>query len=355
MLQNRIFTRWFFAVFIAGAIGFTGCKSTTTTPAAGSYILSYLVSDTAGYGNNVRIDGNLVNAWGIAVGPTGYFWIGANHSSLSTVYNGAGAETHTAVQIPSRTGITGGAPTGVIYNSTTGFKGSKFIFAGEDGTISTWVPDSSRAIRVATSTSATAVYKGIAMAADGANNYLYLTNFKEGKIDVYDNNFSAVPARTIMRPSSIPAAFSPFGISNINGKLYVSFAKNKPAPDNGDDESGAGNGYIVIFNPDGSVNKPFASGGTLNSPWGIVQAPDGFGGFKNDILIGNFGDGMINVYDANGGFLGQLKDNNGNVLTVDGLWAIIFTDTPGNDKNTLYFAAGPNGESHGLFGKIQFK
>ncbi|HTD98763.1 MAG TPA: TIGR03118 family protein [Mucilaginibacter sp.] len=310
-----------------------------------------LVADTAGYGA-AKIDTALVNAWGIAASPTGIIWISANHTALSTIYDKTGSTIRPPVTIPSTTPGAAGAPTGIIFNSTTDFGGNKFIFAGEDGIITAWASGNS-AVKVADRSSSNAVYKGIAMATDGSANLLYLANFKGGKIDVFDANFGYVTDKPFLDPG-IPAGFAPFNIQNIGGQLYVTYAKLK-GPDNEDDEAGPGNGYVDIFTPKGVLVKRFASQGTLNSPWGIALAPAGFAGNAESVLIGNFGDGRINVFDMGGKFKGQLESN-GQPLVIEGLWAIDFlkNNAPGGNPNDpLFFTAGPNDESHGLFGYLQ--
>ena len=311
-----------------------------------------LVSDTAGYGA-ARIDTNLLNAWGIAAVPGGPLWISANHKGVSVIYDKMGKALRAPVTIPSIAPGGTGAPTGVIFNSTTDFGGNKFIFASEDGIVAAWSSGNS-AVTVADRSSFSAVYKGIAMANDGTANFLYLTNFKGGKVDVFDKNFNYVTNKPFLDPG-IPAGFAPFNIVNIGGKLYVTYAKQK-APDNMDDQKGPGNGYVDIFNPDGTFVKRFASQGRLNSPWGIALAPAGFGDDKQPtILIGNFGDGRISVFDMHGGFEGQLQDK-GHALAIDGLWDIDFLENNmpgGTAHDPLFFTAGPAAESHGLFGYVQ--
>jgi uncharacterized protein (TIGR03118 family) len=310
-----------------------------------------LVADTAGY-NAARVDTNLLNAWGISVSPTGIIWISANHGGTSVVYDKTGKTVRPPVTIPASTVGQTGAPTGTIFNSTADFGGNKFIFASEDGVVTAWSAGNSATI-VADRSAFNAVYKGIAMAADGADNFLYLTNFKEGKIDVFDKNFTYVTTKPFIDPN-IPAGFSPFNIQNIGGKLYVTYAKLK-APDNMDDQSGPGNGYVDIYNPNGTLVKRFASQGSLNSPWGIALAPAGFADDNQTILIGNFGDGRINIFDMAGNFKGQLQ-NHGQPVGIDGLWAIDFlkNNVPGGSPtDPLFFTAGPAEESHGLFGYLQ--
>jgi uncharacterized protein (TIGR03118 family) len=329
----------------------TGCKkkddTTVTNPMETGYSQINLVSDIGGY-NAARTDVNLVNAWGIAIGPTGAFWISANHTGKTTIYDRNGAELLPAVSLN-----TGGAPTGVVYNSSANFMGAKFIYAGEDGKISGWVSGDSTIV-LADRSSMSAVYKGLAIANDAGTDFIYAADFKGNHIDVFDASLNFITTKPFTDPG-IPAGFAPFNIYNHDGKLYVTYAKQK-GPDNEDDEAGPGNGYINIFNTDGSLFKRFASQGTLNSPWAIVDAPGGFGIGDEMILIGNFGDGKINVFNSDGAFQSQLK-NNDNIISIDGLWALMFPENgiPAGDANQLFFTAGPSDETHGLFGYIKKK
>jgi len=185
------------------------------------------------------------------------------------------------------------------------------------------------------------------MTQNGGANFLYATNFHANAIDVYDRNFTLVNSFT---DASMPAGFAPFGIASIGGKLYVSYAKQGP-PDNTDDVAGAGNGFIDIFNPDGSLSRRLASNGNLNSPWAMVIAPTSFSRFAGDLLIGNFGDGLIGAYDPNtGAFIDNLRGADGNAIHIDGLWGLAFGPFPGS--TVLYFASGPNEEAHGLVGTL---
>lgn len=320
-----------------------------------SYQQVNLVSNVANY-TNARVDVNLANAWGIAVDPSGAFWIASNHKGLTTIYDRNGAELLAPVSIPFQGVPNTGSPTGVVYNNTTDFiipstnQASKFIYASEDGTLTAW-NSGNTAITVA-DRSSTAVYKGLALASDAGANFLYAANFKEGKIDVFDRTFNSISTKPFSDPT-LPAGFAPFNIQNINGDLYVAYAKQK-GPDNMDDQSGLGNGYVNIFKPDGTLVKRFASAGNLNSPWGIVKAPEGFGSGQDVILIGNFGDGFINIFEPNGTFQGQLKDND-IPLSIDGLWALYFpqNNNPAGDQNHLFFTAGPSDETNGLFGYLK--
>lgn len=310
-----------------------------------------LVADIAGLGA-AKVDANLVNAWGLAASPTGILWPAANHTGLSTIYDSTGQTLRPPVTIPAATAGDMGAPTGVIFNSTADFGGSKFIFAGEDGIISAWT-SGNNAVKVADRSSFDAVYKGIAMASDDGANFIYAANFKGGKIDAFDKNFAYVTDKPFLDPN-IPTGFAPFNIQNIGGNLYVTYAKLK-GPDNEDDQSGPGNGYVNVFSPHGTLIKRFASQGSLNSPWGITWAPEGFADAGPTILVGNFGDGRVSIFDMSGKFKGQLKSN-GQTLAIEGLWALDFlkgNPSTAKSSNKLYFTAGPADESHGLLGYLK--
>ncbi|MBS1911253.1 MAG: TIGR03118 family protein [Bacteroidetes bacterium] len=335
------------------ALAVAACKDNTTSPPlnTSTYTESKLVADDQGAGAAI-VDVNLVNPWGLAFGATGTLWVSNNHSGTSTLYDATGAKLQTVVNIPSKTAPTGGSPTGVIYNSTADFvipeaSAARFIYAGEDGTISAWASGMTDARIVADRSASDAVYKGIAMATNGGSNFIYLTNFKKNTVDVFDATYRYSKSFT---DATIPAGYAPFGIQNIGGMLYVTYAKQK-GPDNEDDDPAVGNGYVDIFNADGTLQRRFASNGLLNSPWAVVMAPSGFGSVSGDILIGNFGDGHIGAYDPGTGVLiGQLRDQNNITITIEGLWALTFG--PSSAPTTLYFAAGPGDEEHGLLGTL---
>jgi uncharacterized protein (TIGR03118 family) len=308
-----------------------------------------------------RTDMNLLNAWGIAATPTGILWIAANHSSLSVVYDRDGNSLRAPVNVPTTGSPTGGAPSGVVFNSTNSFPvpgngmPAKFIFAGEDGIISAW-NSGSNAVVASDRSGEDAVYKGIALGWSGGHVRLYATNFKGGTVEIFDEKFNLLSDKKFRDPG-IPSDFGPFNIRNINGKLYVTFAKHKP-PDNADDLAGAGSGYVDVFSPEGKLLKRFASKGALNSPWGLAEVEGGRGSRGEMILVANFGDGRINVFDSDGRFRGQLQDGKRKPVTIQGLWAITFLDdSQGRDKGPrkLYFTAGPNEESDGIFGYLNME
>jgi len=326
-----------------------------------------LVANNSAYGAS-RVDPLLQNAWGLAFSPNGFAWISANGASVSDIYTGEGAQVRPAVMIPSPTSSTGGTPTGVVFNgSNTDFllpspnnQAARFIFAGEDGIISAWNGAAGNNAVVVKDNSATSEYKGLALAMNNGANYLYAANFRTAKIDVFDKNYNAVSMP--FTDPQLPAGFAPFNVSNIDGMLYVTYAKVGPT---GDDVAGMGNGYVDIYSTSGSLVKRFVSAGQLNSPWGIAKAPSTFFGDDADgdqgiILIGNFGNGHINAYNSNGKFVGELAQHPipGQPripVVIDGLWAISFAPATATsiDPNRLYFTAGPNDEQDGLYGYIK--
>jgi uncharacterized protein (TIGR03118 family) len=249
----------------------------------------------------------------------------------------------------------GGRTDRIIYNPTSDFVipgagKALFIFAGEDGTISAWNSSTGNATLVADRSASAAVYKGIAMAANGGANFLFATDFKQNAVDVFDATFQFVKSFT---DATVPAGYAPFGAQTIGGRLYVTFAKQL-GPDNEDDAPGPGNGYVDIFNGDGTLAKRFASRGNLNSPWGVALAGAGYGAFSNDLLIGNFGDGRIGAYDpTSGSFIDFLRDTTRTPITIEGLWGLVFG--PNAAAPTLFFSAGPSGEAHGLLGTLRPK
>lgn len=343
-----------------GILNFISCTSDTTSDppvtTKTAYETTYLVTDESGEYGSAIIDSNLVNGWGLAVGSTGYFWVSAEGTGLSTVYNKFGNTQLDPVTIPSRSANSGGAPTGVVYNYTTDFVvpgggPGIFIFASADGSVSAW-DGGMAADRVYVSPLSPTAYLGIALGSSGGKNYLYIADFAAGKIVTLDKNFNTVSMP--FADASLPAGYGPFNVANIDGKIYVLYAKKGVD----EEEPGPGFGYVSVFNTDGTFIKRFASQGTLNAPWGIAKAHEGFGDFKNAIMIGNFGDGKISGFSEDGTFIDLLRDKDENPIVIEGLWGLMFTDgsaLPSIDPNLLWFAAGPDDEAHGTFGYIQKK
>ncbi|MHB8524243.1 MAG: TIGR03118 family protein [Limisphaerales bacterium] len=325
-----------------------------------SYLVRNLVSDLVGIADVT--DTNLVNPWGIATSPTGPFWISDNHTGLSTLYNTTGTPMSLIVNIPPPAGgMPPAGPTGIIFNSTTNFivvsnTAAKFIFATEDGTISAW-SSGSNAVLKADRSATGAVYKGLTFGNSGGSNFLYAANFNAGTIDVFDASFALVTLPGSFADATIPAGFAPFTVQNLGGSnLYVTYAMQDAAKH--DDVEGAGNGFVNVFDTSGHLVKRLVSHGPLDSPWGLTMAPAGFGQFGGALLVGNFGDGIVNAFDAStGALLGSLADPAGKPIAVMGMWGLKFGNGgSGGDTNTLYFTAGiPAGgnlEDHGLFGSV---
>jgi len=333
-----------------------------TQAASDFYQQHNLVSD--GFVPADNTDPNLVNAWGIAFNPFGPVWVSDNGTGVSTLYDGAGKPQALVVQIPPPANTSGsGTPTGIVFNGSSGFvvsKGStsgpsRFVFATEDGVIAAWAPnvDPTHAIRIVDNSQTGAVYKGLALSAGGNGSLLYAADFHNNRIDVFDNTFKAVtlPLGAFTDPT-IPMGFAPFGLQAINGDIYVAYAKQDAAQH--DDVAGKGLGFVNVFDPNGHLIRRIASRGHLNSPWGMTLAPAGFGKFSNRLLVGNFGDGRINAYDlATGRHVGQLKGADRQAIRISGLWGLAFGNGFVNQPvNTLFFAAGPGDEKHGLYGRI---
>jgi uncharacterized protein (TIGR03118 family) len=335
--------------------------------ARNAYQQHNLVSDGAIEADHT--DPDLVNPWGIAFNPAGDVWVADNGTGVSTLYDGNGVKSSLVVTIPALMAGETSTPNGIVFNATNtpadfnvaeGVKSgpSVFLFSTEDGTIAGWSPavdlnNAVLAVRPRAGDPSPAVYKGIAIAGNGARYQLYATDFHNAKIDVFGPDFAPVQTPGGFVDPHLPRHFAPFGIQNISGNLYVTYAKQRP-PDNEDDLPGAGLGLIDVFDPDGNLIRRFASRGALDAPWGIAEAPDNFGKFSNHLLVGNFGDGRINAFDLKTGeHEGFLETPDHHPLVIDGLWGIAFgngvSDQP---SNTLFFAAGPNDEADGLYGRI---
>ena len=308
-----------------------------------------LVSDIDGV---ARItDANLVNPWGLAFGPATPAWVADNGTDVSTLYSG-GVRKSIPVTLPLVVGIPGGAPTGVVFNATPGFKvngaAAHFIFDSEAGTITAWNAGTQA---VTEATTPGAIYKGLAIASKGSATMLYAANFHAGTIDVFNDSFAPVTVPGGFADPNLPAGFAPFNIQEIAGRLVVAYAQQDA--DAEDEVAGAGLGYVDVFDTSGHLLRRLVSQGALNAPWGLAVAPRHFGPFSGDLLVGNFGDGAINAYDPRtGAFRGTLENKDGNQIKVNGLWALRFGNGVIGTPQTLLFTAGIGDEDHGLFGEI---
>jgi hypothetical protein len=301
------------------------CLITVSTVRAGDnddrlnrYVSTNLTSNQLRAAPNT--DAVLQNAWGVAFTPgASPFWIADNATGCSTLYDGQGAIASTLqVKIPLPNGDTSTACQPVEYRSALVLRDEKGRGgvphdAGRRGRCCPW-----RMLGPATATS----------------NGLYVPVTTDGGF----------------KDPDIPSGFAPFGIQNINGNLFVTYAKQNGVKH--DDVAGPGNGFVDIFDTDGHLLRRFASRGALNSPWGVARASYAFGRFSGDVLIGNFGNGQVNAFDSDGDFLGTLSDVKGKPLVIDGLWTLTLGGGKNSNEDTLYFTAGPNGETDGLFGTI---
>ena len=316
--------------------------------------ITYLTSDISPVGIN---DPHLVNPWGLSISPTGPWWVSDNGTGLSTLYNGSGQPQSLVVTIPTATGSGTGTPTGTVYNaSTTDFKihniATPFLFCTEDGTVSGWYAGTTAFIAVNNNNGA--VYKGMAIASAGGANYIYVANFHAATVEVYDGNYTAHSfGSNAFVDSTIPTGYAPFNVQYIgNNKLVVTYAKQDA--DKHDDVPGPGNGYVDVYDTQGNLQFRLQHVLWLNSPWGVVVAPQSFSGFAGNLLIGNFGSGLITAFNAsNGTWIGNALNVNSLPVEIDGLWALAFGNGgSGGPATTLYFTAGTFGESHGIFGMI---
>jgi uncharacterized protein (TIGR03118 family) len=331
---------------------------------SGGFLLTRLTSDIPGFA--ATTDPNLVNPWGIALNSTDPFWVADGGSGVSTLLDGQGRVPPLVVRIASP-GNSTASPTGTVFNDGPGFVisengltgPSQFLFATEDGTIEGWSAgvDVTHAVVVVDNssnpdTASGAVYKGLALAANTRGTLLYAANFRAGTVDVFDQKFAPVQLSGSFSDPAIPDGFAPFNVQNIGGRLFVTYAKQDAHWY--EDVPGPGNGFIDVFDTNGHLLSRFASGGPLNSPWGLALAPANFGTLSGDVLVGNTGDGRINAFDARtGAFVGQMTDAAGIPIRLDHLWGLAFGNGGGaGSQQALYFTAGIDNEQHGLFGKL---
>jgi uncharacterized protein (TIGR03118 family) len=366
---------------LAGLAALSACALAVAVPAslAGASVhdnsqnqfhQTNLISDRTDQGAQV-VDPNLQNPWGLALGPATPLWVADNNAGVATIYTitpgGAmAANTGNVVTLPGGRASTGDgpSPTGQVFNptddfvvtSTAGSGPARFIFSAEAGQISAWSPAADPFVnKMATAqvefSSPTAVYKGLTIASADGHDYLYASNFHDGTVDVFNSKFHLVHLEGNFQDPNLPAGYAPFGIQELDGHVYVTYALQNAAKH--DDVSGPGHGFIDIYTNEGFLIKRLASRGTLNSPWGLALAPDNFGPFGDRLIVGNFGDGLINVFGRfSGRFFGQLRDQSGNPIQIDDLWALKFGTQATGGTNTLLFSAGINDEKDGLVGSI---
>jgi uncharacterized protein (TIGR03118 family) len=345
------------------------------------YVQTDLVSNIGGA---QATDPNLRNAWGLVHSPTSPWWVSNNATGTSTLISASTTPVTIPgliVTIPAPPGQSGnGTPTGIVFNgSSTDFllapnKPALFIWVTEDGTVAGWNPgvNATQAIIKADNSkkptpAAGAVYKGVTIDVINGQRYLLAANFRSGHIDAFDSSFNQVRLdkhsvdnddhgsegdQHPFEDERIPRGFAPFNIVSLGANVVVTYAKQDATMH--DDVAGAGLGRVVVFSSSGDVVARMETGAWLNSPWGLALAPADFGAFSHALLVGNFGDGTIAAFSPfTGRFLGNVLKADGTKLTISGLWGLSFgnggSSGPGN---TLFFTAGPNDESDGLFGTL---
>jgi uncharacterized protein (TIGR03118 family) len=324
------------------ALGAPPARSTTL------FVVTPLVTDAS--------DSDLVNPWGVSSSATSPFWVSDNGTGKATLYSvdpttNATSKVGLTVAIPGAGNVTGQAFNGAA--ASLQFGGDSFLFAGEDGTISGWRAALGTTAETLQLPSSDNVYKGAAFATIGGEAYLYAANFKQGRIDVLPGSASAPPLAGTFLDPNLPSGYSPFNIVHLGDSLFVSYAVQDQAKV--EDVPGAGHGIVDEFSLQGVLVRRFASGGSLDSPWGIAVAPASFGSYAGDLLVGNLGDGTINAFEfLSAGFVGQLADGSGQPIAIDGLWSLISgNDGNAGDSQSIYFSAGPGGGVHGVFGVLE--
>jgi uncharacterized protein (TIGR03118 family) len=324
------------------------------------YDQTNLVSDIRHQG---RFEPNFVNAWGLDAGPTSPWWVNTNGTGLSFILDGAGTQIRPPV-LATAIGAAGTSkPTGIVFNIFNGGGDFKldlthpafFITATEEGTISGWNPSvnlyDTSVIKVNNHASG-AIYKGLAIGQMSGQKVLYVANFHAGIVEVFDTNFSPVVLSSNQFKATLPPGFAPFNAQNVNGSIFVTYAKQDSNAE--DDVAGPGNGYVAQFTQDGTLIRMLQHGNWMNSPWGVAQAPANFGELSGRLLIGMFGSGQIASFDpATGNFIGLMISHGNHPVEIDGLWGLRFGNGgPAGPTNVLFFTAGPDDESEGLFGTL---
>jgi uncharacterized protein (TIGR03118 family) len=346
-------------LFVAVSLLAILAPGTATAAKGGDYTVTNLVSDQPDVA--AHLDPNLVNAWGLAAGPATPWWVADADADVSTLYPADGTPLSLVVDVP-------GGPTGLVFNGSGGFVvsdgtnsgSSLFLFATEEGTIRGWSPAvpppplSTQTFVGYDGSDEDANYKGLAIASTEEGTILYGADFHNAEVEMFDDTFQEVTPEGAFEDPKLPAEFAPFGIQTIGDAVFVTYAKQDAEAE--DEVAGAGLGFVDEFSTNGDLIHRVASKRQLNAPWGLAMAPESFGAFGGDLLVGNFGDGRINAFAPlpNGKFVfrGQFESE-GASLSIDGLWSLQFgNDSTAGSSRTLFFTAGPDEESHGLFGSI---
>jgi uncharacterized protein (TIGR03118 family) len=344
------------------ALALVAALQAAAGPPGGDYTVTSLASNIPGAAP--VNDPDLVNGWGLTRSPTSPWWVADNgpdpSTSKSTLYNQAGAKQALTVNVL-------GGPTGAVFAGVAGnfliastanatLAPANFIFATEAGDIRAWRGGSTTAlVAPTTGIAAGAVFKGLAIAQPTPGQPLiYATDFHNAQVDVFNGAWTNVTPPGAFVDPNVQDGYAPFGIQTIGSNIFVTYGKQDA--DAHDEVDGQSLGFVDEYDMQGNLVARVAQRGQLSAPWGLAMAPASFGRYAGDLLVGNFGDGQINAYaNGNGGWhhAGTLRSTDGGKLAIDGLWALEFGNAGSNgDPNTLFFTAGPNDESDGIFGTI---
>lgn len=335
----------------SGAAGAAGSSGAPSTPVIQVMVTPLTADETGAAGN---LDANLVDAWGLSFDPDPdqdiAFWVSATGRGLSTAYRSDGTPTTLGASLPFATGQAVGSPSGQVYNPTSDFAGDKFVFATTDGLLAGWASGTAATVRADRSAEG-AAYTGLALIMNGADPVLAAANFPTATVDVFDGAFAYLGSDLFVDPE-LPPSYAPFNVQALGDKVYVAYAKRGA---HSKEVAGPGNGYVSVFDLDGSFDRRLVSRGVLNVPWGMALAPATFEAAPGQLLVGNLGDGSIHTFDPTTGELtGVLSDYLGGVIQIEGLRALAFgpTKTTEDLASHLFFTAGPECATHGLFGKL---
>jgi len=360
-MRSRLGVRGAVALGLAGLLAVAWGGAADANGPGHRFVEHDLASDVAGKADLTTA--RLVNAWGMAQGPTTPVWVAANETNKAFLFTGDGVGAP-VTKIPLIVSVPAEGITGQVFNGNGGFvvddghgnSGSAiFIFDSESGDVSGWnpvVPPPQFSTQAQPGAHVNgAIFKGLAIAQNGGSTFLYAADFHNNKIDVFNSLWQKVNLGGSFTDPNLPKGYAPFDITALNGELFVSYAQQDATKT--DEIAGQGKGFVDVYDTAGHLSRRLVSRGNLNAPWGMAVAPTGFGDLGGALIVGNFGDGRLHAYDPQTGTpMGTLRRANGNPMVIDGLWALMFGNGTSAGNTTLLFSAGPKDESHGLYGSI---